>query len=120
MVLEIVTGSELEVGGCATSASAQNDLVENAEQLPTLKPLVVQINQCQNWSETLLLIDYVALSQGLKRAIVLKRLLTKHFSQGDRARFLALLDLHVRHNPEDSRALKALELARKYVAEAIT
>ncbi|WP_009630211.1 phage/plasmid primase, P4 family [Synechocystis sp. PCC 7509] len=85
----------------------------------TLQGLAAQISLIQTWAAALELIDNAAIKTGKKRGTILKKLI-KCFSQCDRVRFLALLDLHVLHNPSDERALKAQSVALCVATEAET
>jgi archaellum biogenesis ATPase FlaH/DNA-binding MarR family transcriptional regulator len=109
--LEIVSNSESEVGGGESERSA--------EQLQTAETLAARITKCESWSSALELIDDASIAIGKNRGTVLKKLI-KCFSQRDRVRFLALLDLHASHNRSDERASKALEIAHKYTSPEVS
>jgi hypothetical protein len=78
--------------------------------------LAAQINYAPNWSGACQLIERAAKLNEKSNATILKTLIKRGFTNFDRARFVAMLDLHVQHNPSDERALKALELAQKYAS----
>jgi hypothetical protein len=101
------------------NAIAKNPLVKNAEQMPTLETLAAKIIKCQTWSEALEFIDDASVATGKNRGTVLKKLI-KCFSQRDRVRFLALLNLHASHNPSDERAAKAQAIALSVATEVKT
>lgn len=101
-------------------AAVTNSLLDAINPSPSPEELAVQISYSQTWAEALRLIDHVAVAQNLKRRTVLRILFTKAFSQSEQSRFIALLDLHLVQNPEDSRALKALELLYKHAPESFT
>ncbi|MGL4621487.1 MAG: AAA family ATPase [Chroococcidiopsis sp.] len=89
---------------------AQNDLVENVEQLPTPDILAAQISRCQTWTEALQLIDDAAVAVNKKRITVYKTVLNQ-FSPSDRQQFLDLLNAYIAQFPQDKRAAKALLVA---------
>ncbi|MBA2748906.1 MAG: hypothetical protein H0U45_09250, partial [Tatlockia sp.] len=76
----------------------------------TPESLTEQLNFCPSWAEALILIDDAAIALGKKRGGILKTVFNKCFSNFDRVRFIALLNLHIMHNPQDEWALKALAI----------
>ena len=106
------------VENLSDNAIAKNPFVENVEQLPPLENLAAQITKCESWSAALQLIDDESIATGKNRGTVLKKLI-RCFDRRDRVRLLALLDWHVQHNPQDERALKALEIAQKYTSPEV-
>jgi phage/plasmid-associated DNA primase len=72
--------------------------------------LAEKLNFCPTWSAALELIDDAAAQLGKKRGGILKTLFNRCFNQRDRIRFIAILDLHILHNPSDERAAKAMAI----------
>lgn len=117
--LEIVSKSELEVGGSATSANAQNDSIENAEQTPTPEALAAQILKCQTWLAMIAAMDAVSRAINKSRAIVYKSAL-KHLSQGARQHLVQLLTTHIQQFPEEVNAYEWLpQSSHKLLEKAI-
>lgn len=79
--------------------------------------LATQINCAPNWSGAWQLIERAVKLNKKSNATILKTLIKKGFTNFDRVRFLALLNLHVQFNPEDEAALIALNYVKKLAAE---
>jgi len=117
--LEIVSKSEPEVGESATSANAQNDSMENAEQTPTPEAFAAQILKCQTWLAVIAAMDAVSRAINKPRAIVYKSAL-KHLSQGDRQHLVQLLTTHIQQFPEEVNAYEWLpQSSHKLLEKAI-
>lgn len=90
------------------------------ERALTPQELAAQINYAPNWSAAWQVIERAAKLNEKNNSIVLKTLIKKGFTNFDRVRFVAMLDLHVQFNPEDEAALIALDYVLKLAAELET